>query len=46
MRLKNEMGMKNRPHRYVVNRPMPRHGQEHTKYNASEYNILRILYYH
>ena len=30
--------MKNRSHRYDIDRPRPRHGHKYTKYKMSQYN--------
>ena len=30
--------MKNRSHRYDINRHQPRHGHKHAKYKMSQYN--------
>ena len=32
MTMKMRLKMKNRSHRYVINRPRPRHGHKYTKY--------------
>ena len=32
MAMKMRLGMKNRSHRYDINRPRPRHGHKYTKY--------------
>ena len=37
--MKERLKMKNRSYRYGINRPRPRHGHKHTKYNM----CLRII---
>ena len=37
MTVKMKLNLKNRSHRYDINRPRTRHGHEHTKY-VSQYN--------
>ena len=36
MTIKTRLKMKNRSHRYDINRPWPRHGHKHTKYKRAD----------
>ena len=38
MKMKMRLKMKNRSQRYDINRPLPRHGPKHTKYEMFQYN--------
>ena len=38
MTMKMRLKMKNISHRYVKNRPKPRHDHKYTKYKMSQYN--------
>ena len=38
--------MKNRSHRYNINRPKPRHGQRHTKYKMFQDNLVTCIKQH
>ena len=43
MTLKMRLKIKNRSHRYDLNRPRSRHGHKYTKYKMSQYNDDYIL---
>ena len=38
MKMKMRLTMKNRSHRYDINRPPSKHGHKYTKYKMSQYN--------
>ena len=38
MKMKMRLKMKNRSHRYDINRPCPRHGHKYSKNKMSRYN--------
>ena len=43
MTMKNSLEMKNRPHRYDINRPRPRHGHKYAKYKMY-LSIMMVMY--